>query len=369
MFDMRLFAFYLPQFHEVKENNDWWGKGFTEWTHVTGAKPLFKGHIQPIKPLDNNYYNLLEKETVKWQTDLMEKYHVDGMVYYHYYFNGKMLLEKPAENLLNWKDINQPFFFCWANHTWYKAVNGKKKILLEQTYGDKEDWERHFEYLLPFFKDERYEKKDNKPLFMIYNPNFAEKHDMIDYFEKRCIEEGFDGIYIIESFGDYTNKENFKKQYDNRAKQTVKTFIREPAVSNGILLRNQRQNLLLRIYKRIIITLNKCRIIRKIDKYSGDKLYRLMKGDIYERDDVIRGMFFSWDNTPRHQERGYIITEPNKETFMKYAKNVSNDDYVIINAWNEWAEGMVLEPTEHLKYKYLEWIKEFRENTKNKGDL
>lgn len=366
---MRLFAFYLPQFHEIEENNDWWGKGFTEWTHVSGAKPLFKGHIQPIKPLDNNYYNLLEKETVKWQTELMEKYHVDGMVYYHYYFNGKMLLEKPAENLLNWKDINQPFFFCWANHTWYKAVNGKKKILLEQTYGDKEDWERHFEYLLPFFKDERYEKKDNKPLFMIYNPDFSKKQEMIDYFDRRCKKEGFDGIYIIETFADSTQTKNFKNFHNNICRQTEQLYIREPSFSTCIENRHRKVCLPKRIMLKILRTLSYSGKISWVNKYNGDKLYNIMYKYTPRLKNICHGIFFSWDNTPRHGVRGYIITEPTKETFMKYVKTISNDDYVIINAWNEWAEGMVLEPTEHLKYKYLEWIKEFRENTKNKGDL
>ena len=161
---MRWFAFYLPQFHETKENNEWWGKGFTEWTHVNGAKSLYKGHRQPIAPLDKNYYDLMNKESVEWQTSLMHQYGVDGLVYYHYYFRGQKLLEKPAENLLKWTDIDQPFFFCWANHTWYQAINGVKKVLREQTYGTQEDWDDHFQYLLPFFRDDRYEKIDNKPV-------------------------------------------------------------------------------------------------------------------------------------------------------------------------------------------------------------
>ena len=105
---MKIFSFFLPQFHSIPENDDWWGKGFTEWTNVKSAKPLYYGHEQPQVPLNDNYYNLLKRETVEWQTKLMHEYHLDGMIYYHYYFKGKMLLEKPAENLLKWKDINQP---------------------------------------------------------------------------------------------------------------------------------------------------------------------------------------------------------------------------------------------------------------------
>ena len=132
---MKKFAFFLPQFHEIPENDKWWGKGFTEWTNVKNARSLFKGHVQPKHPLNDNYYNLLDKSTVEWQTKLMNQYGIDGFIYYHYYFTGKLLLEKPAENLLKWKDIPQNFFFCWANHTWNRSWEGKTDILLEQKYG------------------------------------------------------------------------------------------------------------------------------------------------------------------------------------------------------------------------------------------
>ena len=194
---MRIFSFYLPQYHEIPENNEWWGKGFTEWTNVRKAKPLFKGHIQPLHPLNDNYYDLMDKRTVEWQTRLMKEYGLTGMIYYHYYFCGKKLLEKPTENLLKWKDIDQPFFFCWANHSWKKTWNGTSELLIEQTYGDECDWEEHFQYLLPFFKDDRYEKINNKPVFMFFISQFEKKQDIVKYFNKRCKESGFNGIYII----------------------------------------------------------------------------------------------------------------------------------------------------------------------------
>lgn len=148
---MKKFAFYLPQFHTIPENDEWWGVGFTEWTKVKSDVPLYKGHIQPIHPYNDNCYNLLDKGTVVWQNNLMHEYGIDGMIYYHYYFKGRKLLEKPVENLLIWKDINQPFFFCWANHDWNRFWQGTKEILVKQEYGTKDDWEEHFQYLLPFF--------------------------------------------------------------------------------------------------------------------------------------------------------------------------------------------------------------------------
>ncbi len=358
---------YLPQFHEIAENNEWWGKGFTEWTHVKGGVPLYRGHKQPIVPMGDNYYNLMDKGTVQWQTSLMKEYGIDGFVYYHYYFQGKKLLEKPAENLLKWKDIDQPFFFCWANHTWYQSHNGVKKVLLEQTYGTPEDWEAHFQYLLPFFRDSRYEKKENKPVFMIYIVDFPEKHAMVDYFEKRCKEEGFSGIHIIENFFNSTNPNNYTEFRKNLCSQTVNVAVRQPNVAQNTYSTSfERKYSPTRIARGIKRRLANHGKIRWADILSGEKLYEYMMKGMYSEPDVCHGVFFSWDNTPRHGVRGYVITPPSKESFMRYADSVKDDEYVFINAWNEWAEGMILEPTEHEGCKYLSWIKEW--NDKNQAN-
>lgn len=349
---MRVFAFFLPQFHEVEENNIWWGEGFTEWTHVRAASALFPGHCQPIHPLHENYYNLLDQRTVEWQTDLLKKYKVDGLIYYHYYFKGDKLLEKPAENLLA-GNIEQSFFFCWANHSWYKACGDHKTLLKEQLYGGKEDWERHFQYLLPFFLDSRYEKKDNKPLFMIFDSTFPEKDEIMDYFNKRCIENGFDGLYVIETW----NLPQKKEAVEERSKII---FLREPNVSKNIL------DLQRPFYTKIIPWINyrifKGKLLKNKKKksptiYDGNKLVEIGMGLDHKE---CAGVFFSWDNTPRHKENGYVITPIDQEHFTKYMDKNKKVDYLFINAWNEWAEGMILEPTEENGYKYLEWLKEWR---------
>lgn len=361
---MRLFAFYLPQFHETEENNEWWGKGFTEWTHVNAAKPIFKGHLQPIVPKDKNYYNLMDKKTVEWQTELMKSHGIDGMAYYHYYFCGKKLLNKPAENLLKWTDIDQPFFFCWANHSWYKAVDGVKNLLIEQRYGSKEEWEAHLQYLLPFFKDTRYEKKDNKPVFMIYDGNFPEKQEMLDFFNTRLKEEGFDGIYVIETFSGGTTKQQYIDFKDNLSSVTELAYIRQPSVAVHMEMENVKRSPK-RISNKIFRTLSEKGKISWVDKYSGSRLFNIMMKDKYEEDNICHGLFFSWDNTPRHGVRGYIITPPKKEEFFRYARTIKDDEFVFINAWNEWAEGMMLEPTEHEGLKYLSWIKGFKDSLKD----
>lgn len=350
------YAFYLPQFHTIPENDEWWGEGFTEWVNVKKAKPLFKNHNQPLIPLNNNYYCLLDKKTVEWQTTLMKSYGVDGFIYYHYYFTGKKLLEKPAENLLKWTDIDQPFFFCWANHSWNRSWEGKKNILLEQKYGTVAEWEEHFRYLLPFFKDSRYEKKDNKPLFMIFQPEFAEMKEMVNYFNRRCVESGFNGIAIIETLHDINtviNKPNLTEPVEFY-------FCREPAISKNIY-ENDKRYYFRRGIKKILRIVNKS-ILHKpaITKYNGNILYNCsMKRINYSDKKLIPGMFFSWDNTPRHMDRGYVITPPSESTISSFFEYIHDSEYVFINAWNEWAEGMVLEPTINDGYRYLEMIKKY----------
>lgn len=360
---VKKYAIFLPQFHSIPENDEWWGNGFTEWTKVKEAIPLFAGHSQPKVPIDNNYYNLLDRETVEWHTRLLRKYHVDGLAYYHYYFNGKLLLEKPAENLLKWKNIKQNFFFIWANHSWIRSWEGRQDILMEQEYGDKNNWEQHFRYLIPFFKDERYEKKDNKPLFALFDSNFSCKNNMFKYFEKRCREEGFSGIYLIEYFaGD--PKCNIYKAMKKFAMElcdvTCAVHIRMPGCAERTI-----NGFCGRVFTRSIRKLlrgryNKSHILYKM---RGDILLKKMEHicfDTLDRD-IIPGVFFEWDNTPRHRYRGYIISPVSKSTFFEYMNSVKSRDYILINAWNEWAEGMILEPTQENGYKYLEWIKEWTE--------
>jgi hypothetical protein len=368
---MKKFAILLPQFHEIPENNEWWGKGFTEWISVKKSRPLFRGHLQPQLPYNNYYYNLLDKSTMEWQTKLLHKYGIDGFAYYHYYFNGKLMMEKPAENLLTWKDIDQPFFFYWANHSFYHSWEGKNKLLLEQTYGSKEDWERHFQYLLPFFRDRRYEKKDNMPVFALY-ADFPEKEDVFSYFNQRCIEEGFDGIYLIETYygGNYFPKD-FQHTIDNVSTVTKAIYLRQP---NSI-----------KVYKwngfngriRHAVDFMKSKMADKfktgelIPIQDGNRLYeRLMKIEFPQTSlKIIPGVFFGWDNTPRYGYRGDVITPIDKAHFTKYMDSVRDSDYILLNAWNEWAEGMMLEPTQINRYKYLEWIKEWSEsNTDDRED-
>ena len=329
---------HLPQFHEIPENNEWWGEGFTEWTNLNrenkwgGLEPLF------------GQYNLLDKSTMEMQYKLSSEYGVYGFCYYHYYFKGKKLLEKPVENLLKWKDIPQNFCFCWANHSWKKSWNGTQEILVKQEYGIQEDWEEHFEYLKSFFLDKRYIKVDNKPMFMIYAP-FIEREEVVEFFNKKCIEIGFDGIYIITSY-------TFKK---NQNKYPV--VLREPIVCMATFI--------MRLKGKILRMLSQYIKPKSPKLYNGQKLMRRSIRVLKKYKGVHFPCAFSmWNNTYRHGARGYIITPPSKKTFVNYIRAIKNHctqrniEYCFFNAWNEWAEGMVLEPDTVNGYKFLEGVKE-----------
>ena len=351
---IKKYAYYLPQFHEIPENNEWWGQGFTEWTNVKRAIPLYENHVQPKHSLNDNYYCLDNPDTLIWQAKVANNYGVDGMIFYHYYFCGKKLLEKPAEMLLNEKNIPIKFFFCWANHSWYRSWEGSKELLIEQCYGGKKDWEEHFQYLLPFFKDLRYEKKDNKPLLMIFKSDFKEKNEYLEYLNKRCSENGLNGLCAIEIL-EKPNLESIENFSTNISNCTHFIHLREPASSLD-LMRNDPKYFFRRLGNKISKYLRKYGV-KYIEKFNGDELYQYLIDTKIDRDNLIRGVCFEWDNTPLHGCRGYVITPPSKEKFMKYMDTIKDSEYVFINAWNEWAEGMMLEPTEENGYKYLEWIK------------
>ena len=208
----KVIAFYLPQYHEIPENNVWWGEGFTEWTNVKKGKPLFKTHYQPKIPYGKKYYCLLDSKIQEWQSEIALEAGIYGFCYYHYWFNGKLLLEKPAENMLKNSKIKIKFCMSWANEPWTKTWTGKnKEVLMPQRYGGEDEWRKHLEYLLPFFKDSRYILRNNRPVFLIYRAENVYKCDeMIKYWEKILIKEGFDGIYIIETLTGWQNESMLK---------------------------------------------------------------------------------------------------------------------------------------------------------------
>ena len=212
----RVIAFYLPQFYPFKENDEWWGKGFTEWTNVGKAKPLFKGHNQPRVPTELGYYDLRLPIVREQQAKLAREAGVYGFCYWHYWFgSGKRLLERVFDEVLESGKPNFPFCLGWANHSWYtKEWNSdgstNNKLLIEQTYPGLEDTKMHFDYLLKAFKDPRYIKIEGKPLFYVFRPKDL-PNQYIDYFKKRIVEEGFPGILLVAQLNPIDRKEDFIK--------------------------------------------------------------------------------------------------------------------------------------------------------------
>lgn len=367
--DVKIIAFYLPQFHCIAENDKWWGKGFTEWTNVKKAKPLFFGHNQPRIPKNNNYYDLLDDNIKIWQAKIAKEYGIFGFCYYHYWFkDGKQLLEKPAEQMLSNKQIDLPFCFCWANENWSRNWDGgNQEIIMEQNYGDKEDWELHFQYLLKFFRDERYITIDGKPLFIIYKPDLiVDIYQMIQYFKNRALQENFPGICFAFQFPTYFS--------DIFYRDDIFDYIIEfePVYSRNNFQRNKSKKIefIRRIFGENFISYYRKRKGIKGFNYNKQKyLSMFFYDEAWNRilntkwdDKLIPGTFVDWDNTPRNKH-GAIYSGFTIEKFEKYmhllVKKVkeNNKKMIFINAWNEWGEGAYLEPDEKYGYKKLEAIK------------
>lgn len=195
----RIIAFYLPQYHPIPENDEWWGKGFTEWANVASAKPLFKGHDQPRIPADLGFYDLRVPEVRQAQADLASKYGIDGFCYWHYWFAGKQLLESPFNEVLKSGEPDFPFCLAWANMPWSGVWDGRPdRILIDQTYPGEHDHIAHFNALLPAFLDDRYIRIDDKPSFVIYKPNkLLDTAETITLWQRMAKEAGLNGLYIV----------------------------------------------------------------------------------------------------------------------------------------------------------------------------
>lgn len=355
---MKAIAFYLPQFHTIPENDAWWGKGFTEWVNVRKAKPLFAGHLQPRLPLYDNYYDLSRPQTLRSQARLMNEYNVYGMCFYHYWFAGKLLLEKPAELLLANPDIPMNFCFSWANEPWSRSWDGKKhQIIMPQAYGSDADWRKHFDYLLPFFKDPRYIKEDNCPMFLIYKPQDIKcLSDMMAQWEQLARRAGFNGMHFVDTLrGPYTELQgcHFKAHVEF---EPVRTNMQQPPILlNYKRLRRYWFKLVNRVFSTHIL-LNKPFPFAEVANRS--LLTPSPEG-------TYGGVFAGWDNSPRRGIEATIILPPTRDEFRNYLKakieqtsGEYHTDYIFINAWNEWAEGAVLEPDWQHGDMYLSVIKE-----------
>lgn len=343
--DVKIFTYYLTQFHAIPENDMAHGKGFTEWTNVASSTPLFAGHFQPKIPYDVGFYNLNNIDVMKRQAELAKLYGIYGFCFYYYWFSGKKVLEKPLVNFLH-SDIDLPFHLCWANENWSKRWDGgNKEVFIEQKLLD-DDAKKFFADILPFIQDKRYEKIDNKPILMIYFPQLFEKNKIKQFImdlDTMAKEHGFDGFYFMSS--NHADLNTLKEYGFNR-------FIEFPP--------HQVKNEMTQ--KKIEFVDPKC----KVKIYNAADYINKEKYNYHADFTIFKCCFPSWDNTPRNAYTNSTIFEMADDSFEKWLtgiiswtkkNNTKKEQYVYINAWNEWAEGAILEPTTRYGYKNLETVK------------
>ncbi len=348
----RVIAFYLPQYHPIPENDEWWGKGFTEWTNVAKAKPLFWGHRQPNVPKDLGFYDLRVPETRKAQADMAREYGVEGFCYWHYWFAGRRIIERPFNEVLASGEPDFPFCLAWANQTWTGIWHGmSNKILIEQTYPGKEDYKAHFDAVLPAFKDPRYIKVDGKPLFALYCPyDIPDLEGYIEYWQTLAKDAGLPGIYFVGK---------------GTAKYVPEDHGCDGSFCGNIIPESYTASFMGKVVNRLWYEGLRKRFaaIPRILKYKD--VVRLSYVREPRHEDRFPVIVPNWDNTPRSGRNGTVFTGSAPELFEKQVREalslVENrpDDKKIIflKSWNEWAEGNYMEPDLRFGTAYLEALR------------
>ncbi|MES2545933.1 MAG: glycoside hydrolase family 99-like domain-containing protein [Bacteroidota bacterium] len=349
----RVIAMYLPQFHPVVENDEWWGKGFTEWTNVGKAKSLFKGHYQPRVPADLGYYDLRLPEVRVSQAEMAAEAGVEGFMYWHYWFGeGKRLLERPFNEVLESGSPNFPFCLGWANESWenklWNANDTKQnKLLIEQKYLGEKDNELHFNSLLSSFKDKRYIRVDGRPIFFIYKPQkFKEVNLFISQWNNLAkingINEGFYFVAHADSFEEYENL--IRLGFDAIEVYSLKRIQDYYKQTNSLIYKiiDKVDSLV-----KASLQLKKLRIV---EYKKAIELFINKKEDSIEN--VIPTILPNWDHSPRSGNNAWIVNNSTPELFQKHIKDalecVKNKPeerkIIFLKSWNEWAEGNYMEP-------------------------
>ena len=352
-------AFYLPQYHSFKENEEWYGRGFTEWTNVTKSVPMFTGHYQPHLPIDVGFYNLDTTNIMHRQIELAKNYGIYGFSFYYYWFSGRKLMEKPIYNYLNDKSLDFPFCVCWACENWSKLWDGGNKELLVESELRENDHEQFWTDILPFMKDERYIRIDNKPVIIMYRPNkFDTKilQDFIVNIRNKAKQEGFEDLYLIWAI---TNDVASRYQNLNLELYGFDACLEFPP--HGFRGNVQKDKNIPAKKIRGYVNPEMIGNIYDIEKFIMD---RESIEPLYSNTNIYRGIFPMWDNAARKAKTGCLIFDKmTPSLYSKWLKDIINwtnknkaesEQYVFINAWNEWAEGAHLEPDSKHGYAYLE---------------
>lgn len=334
----KVIAYYLPQFHPFEENNEWWGKGFTEWTNVTKAQVLATNHHQPRIPTDFGFYDLRLKENISDQITLAKNIGVESFCLYYYWFNGNVLMDTPIELIYNNPDLDTEYCICWANENWTRAWDGQdKEVLIEQTYSEEDDID-FISHIAKYFKDSRYTCVDGKPLLIIYRPSiFPDMKATLKRWRKWCIDNGLGDIHVV--MVQFEDTDPHKYGFDAAVEfpphqvgsQNVAEFMKFNSTFQG-----------------------------SVHDYNGMVSNGLNKLD--EGYTVYKGVTMAWDNTARRQERASFFVNSTPQRTERWLSGISQsydidgrkdkDRLIFVNAWNEWAEGTYLEPDVHNGYGY-----------------
>jgi lipopolysaccharide biosynthesis protein len=360
---IRAIAFHLPQFHPIPENDEWWGKGFTEWTNVAKARPRFPGHYQPHLPADLGFYDLRLPEARAAQAELAARYGIHGFCYYHYWFSGRQLLERPVNEIWQSGVPDFPFCLCWANENWTRRWDGTNaEVLLEQSYSSADDL-AHIRRLIPLFQDNRYIRVGGHPLFLVYRASqLPEPKKTTDVWRREAERAGLKGLFLVRV-------ESFENEYDDPRNTGFDAALEfQPRWS---LLPSARVPRRKWWHRQKLATAEPGFYENSVfdyEKFVQNALRTALPP--YPR---IPCVCPGWDNSPRRKKGAIIFVNSTPQAYERWLSEVvrvrretmssgedagvSANSLVFINAWNEWAEGNHLEPCERWRHKYLEATK------------
>lgn len=366
MINIKPIAIHLPQFHPIPENDEWWGKGFTEWANVTKAKPRFKGHYQPHLPEQLGFYDLRLTEARLAQENLAKAYGIYGFCYYHYWFNGKLLLETPLHQKMQNPSEDLPFMLCWANENWTRTWDGRNSnVLMEQNYHQNNDDEEHIRYLISFFKDPRYIKVHGKPIFAFYRPDIIpDIEKTIQTFRKVAKEHQLE-LHLVwfERWHGWQENESKASLLDAAVEfqplsKTYKKFKNVEKWSKWV-------------YFKYLIK----KYFLKKGSYPNPKLNHIIDYQKFVQFDktltisqnTYPGVTPGWDNSARRVDKKATVFINNHPKFFyqwlqqklqKYTPAKHMEHFIFVNAWNEWAEGNHLEPCQKWGTAFLDQVKQ-----------
>jgi len=335
----KLIAFYLPQYHPIPENNLWWGKGFTEWTNVTKAKPLFEGHYQPHLPGDFGFYDLRVRETRREQIKVAKDYGIDGFCYHYYWFSGKRLLNQPIDDMLTDTESDMPFCLCWANENWTRRWDAAdEEILIKQNYVPENDL-NFIKSLMPYFMDERYIKIDGRLFLVVYRPQaIPNVRNVVRDWRDYCRSIGLGEIHLCAALT-HGNESYVKFGFDSGVEFPPHNLREQGNINH---------------------------LISFFNKFKGSVLqYAAIAQDYlgrsYPEVNVFKTVFPSWDNTARTNDRAVVVLNGTPDNYEYWLSETINsvkqsnvkDQIIFINAWNEWAEGCHLEPDRKFSNGFL----------------